>query len=75
MNAFIAGDVDTGKSVLRDYIKATLGFEELAAQTGKPSKSLMRMFSPLGNPAADNLFLVIGTLQRASGVSLEVRAA
>lgn len=25
-----AGDVDTGKVVMRDYINATIGFEELA---------------------------------------------
>lgn len=75
VNAFIGGDLDTGKSVLRDYIKATVGFEGLAEQTGKPSKSLMRMFSPSGNPAADNLFSVISTLQRESGVTLEVHAA
>lgn len=75
MNAFLGGDIATGKAVLRDYIKATVGFEGLAERTGKPSKSLMRMFSPAGNPAAENLFAVISTLQRASGVALEVRIA
>ena len=75
VNAFLGGDVDTGKSVLRDYINATVGFEGLAERTGTPSKSLMRMFSPAGNPAADNLFAVIRTLQQDSGVTLEVRAA
>ena len=35
----------------------------------------MRMFSPSGNPTADNLFSVMSTLQKASGVTLEVRAA
>ena len=75
LNAFLTGDLDTGKAVLRDYIKATVGFEGLAERTGKPSKSLMRMFSPAGNPAADNLFSVISTLQRDSGVTFEVRAA
>jgi len=75
INAFMQGDPDTGKAVLRDYINATVGFESLAEQTGKPSKSLMRMFSPSGNPTADNLFSVMSTLQKASGVTLEVRAA
>lgn len=75
VNAFIVGDLDTGKSVLRDYINATVGFEELGQQTGRPPKSLMRMFSPGGNPAAENLFSVLSTLQRVSGVTLEVRAA
>ena len=27
----LAGDVDTGKAILRDYIKATVGFEQLGA--------------------------------------------
>ena len=75
LNALLEGDVATGKSVLRDYIKATMGFEALAEATGTPPKSLMRMFGPRGNPSAGNLFAVIRCLQLASGVTLEVRAA
>jgi DNA-binding phage protein len=75
VNALLEGDIDTGKAVLRDYIKATIGFQALSVKIGTPSKSLMRMFGPSGNPAAKNLFAVIGELQRASGVTLEVRAA
>ena len=74
VNAFLVGDLATGKVILRDYIKATVGFEALAEATGRPSKSLMRMFSPSGNPAADNLFSVISSLQRSSGVTLLVSA-
>lgn len=74
VNALLAGEVEAGKSILRDYIKATVGFEALAATTGAPSKSLMRMFGPRGNPTAGNLFAVIRALQRASGVTLEVVA-
>ena len=29
VECLLAGDVDTGKIVLRDYINATIGFEEL----------------------------------------------
>ena len=65
VEAFLSGDVETGKAVLRDYINATIGFEELASVTGVTSKSLMRMFGPTGNPQANNLFAVIGHLQRA----------
>jgi DNA-binding phage protein len=68
----IAGEVEVGKAVLRDYINATVGFEKLAKATGAPSKSLMRMFGPKGNPRANNLFAVIGKLQRVSGVRLAV---
>jgi DNA-binding phage protein len=70
----IAGEVEVGKAVLRDYINinATVGFEKLAKATGTPSKSLMRMFGPKGNPRANNLFALIGKLQRVSGVRLAV---
>jgi len=75
LTALREGDLDTGKAVLRDYINATIGFEALAVATGTPAKSLMRMFSPRGNPSASNLFAVMGRLQKASGLTLEVRAA
>jgi DNA-binding phage protein len=70
----IAGDLEVGKAVLRDYINATVGFEKLAKATGTPSKSLMRMLGPKGNPRASNLLTVLGKLQRVSGVHLAVAA-
>lgn len=72
VDLLLNGDVGTGKLVLRDYINATLGFEALADHIGKPSKSLMRMFSAKGNPTAENLFSVISQLQKAAGVQLTV---
>ncbi|HEX2136697.1 MAG TPA: transcriptional regulator [Microvirga sp.] len=71
---FLAGDVATGKAVLRDYINATIGFERLAAETGTPPKSLMGMLGPKGNPTASNLFAVLSKLQQASGVNLAIVA-
>lgn len=68
------GDVSGGKAVLRDYINATIGFEALAAATGTPAKSLMRMFGPKGNPTAANLFAVLSALQAQTGIHLDVRA-
>jgi DNA-binding phage protein len=70
----ISGDVETGKAVLRDYINATVGFTKLAEVAGTPPKSLMRMFSVKGNPRANNLLSVIGTLQRVTKVHLAVAA-
>ncbi len=67
--------MDTGKAVLRDYISATIGFEELGGLTDKSPKSLMRMFGPRGNPRALNLFEIIGRLQRREGLRLEVGTA
>ncbi|TMK48955.1 MAG: transcriptional regulator [Alphaproteobacteria bacterium] len=72
IDAMLSGDVDTGKTILRDYIKATVGFEKLGEATGAPAKSLIRMFSPRGNPQAKNLFTVIGYLQKHAGLELHV---
>ncbi len=71
-DTMLAGDVDTGKAILRDYIKATVGFEKLAEATGTQPKSLIRMFGPRGNPQARNLFGIIGYLQKQAGVELHV---
>ena len=72
VEAMLGGDVEVGKAILRDYIKATVGFERLGAATGTQPKSLIRMFGPSGNPQARNLFGVIGYLQRDAGVRLAV---
>ena len=74
IDALFSGDVDTGKTILRDYIKATVGFEQLGAETGSSPKSLIRMFGPTGNPQARNLFAVISHLQRRAGLKLHVIA-
>src|SRR5947199_10863782 len=72
VDALLSGDVETGKTILRDYIKATVGFEKLGAATGAPPKSLIRMFGPRGNPQAKNLFSVLGYLQKRAGMRLHV---
>ena len=74
VECLLSGEVDTGKSVLRDYINATIGFKALGELTDKSPKSLMRMFGPKGNPQARNLFEIIGYLQKREGLRFEVRA-
>jgi len=74
VECLLSGDVDTGKAILRDYINATIGFEELGGLTDKSPKSLMRMFSPSGNPQARNLFEIIGCLLKREGLHFELRA-
>jgi len=74
VECLLAGDLEVGKSILRDYVNATVGFESLAKRSGKSPKSLMRMLGPDGNPQARNLFKLIGHLQQCEGVHLQVRA-
>ncbi|CAN5705415.1 hypothetical protein BH11PSE3_BH11PSE3_24650 [soil metagenome] len=72
IEVMLAGDIATGKTILREYIKATEGFEKLSQALGTPAKSLIRMFGPRGNPQARNLFGVISYLQKRDGLSLRV---
>lgn len=75
VEAMLAGDVATAKTILRDYINATVGFGDLAKATRISSKSLMRMLGPAGNPRADNLFEIVSFLQRREGVRFEIKAS
>ena len=72
VGAMIAGDVETGKSVLRKYINGAIGFVKLGADLDRSPKVLMRMFSATGNPQAKNLFEIIAYLQKLEGTRLEV---
>ena len=74
LQAMLAGEVDVAKTILRDYINATVGFTGLAEATHIPSKSLMRMFGPDGNPRAENLFEVVSFLQHREGVRFQIKA-
>ncbi len=71
---FLNGETQTARLILRDLVNATLGFEQLAALTDRPSKSLHRMLSPKGNPNMDNLAAIFGAMRRRLGVGFEVRA-
>jgi hypothetical protein len=75
VDCMLAGDVDTGKAMLRDYINATIGFEELGNVTHKSPKSLMRMLGSDGNPQARNLFEIVAYLQKHEGLRLTTRSA
>lgn len=74
LNAYLAGDTATGKAMLRDLVNATIGFEELAVETRKPSKSLHRMLAPRGNPSTENFFDIVRALQERTRVQLSVTA-
>ena len=74
VECFLNGEMGVGKTLMRDVINATVGYTKLGELTRRHPKSLMRMFSPAGNPQARNLFEVISRLQEHEGVRLEVTA-
>jgi DNA-binding phage protein len=67
---FLNGEPHTARLILRDLVNASLGFETLAAETNKPSKSLHRMLSEKGNPSMDNLAAIFGAVRKSLGVDI-----
>jgi len=59
VNELLAGDLEAGKAMLRDYINASITFQVLAGKLGKSDKSVHRMLGPRGNPRAGNIIEVI----------------
>lgn len=39
IDAMLSGDIETGKTIMRDYIKATIGFEKLGAARARRRKA------------------------------------
>jgi DNA-binding phage protein len=69
--AFLNGEPQLTRLILRDLVNATLGFEGLALKIAKPAKSLHRMLSKQGNPSMDNLAAILGALREELGVELQ----
>jgi DNA-binding phage protein len=73
VSLFLNGEPETARLILRDLVNATVGFEELAIATSKPSKSLHRMLSAKGNPTMDNLTTIFNVLRKALHVDIKVQ--
>ncbi len=68
-------EIDVARELLRDYVNATVGFQELGILTQKEPKSLMRMLGPRGNPSLKNISSLLASLKEHEGVELHVQAA
>ena len=73
ISLFLNGEPETARLILRDLVNATIGFEELAIATSKPSKSLHRMLSAKGNPTMDNLTAILKVLRKTLQVDIKVQ--
>src|SRR3546814_16231535 len=69
--AFLNGEPHVARLILRDLVNASVGFEGLAAETNRPSKSLPRMLSENGKPSMDNLSAIFDDVRKRLGVSFE----
>lgn len=72
-SAFLDGDIDTGKGLLRDYLNATGSLPHIAHALNKDDKSLRRMLGPKGNPNLKNFIELLNACQQEEQVRFEVR--
>ena len=71
-NAFLAGDIETGKSLLRDYLNATESIPAIASELNLNEKSIRRMLGPGGNPTLKNFINLLGACSRNEHLKLEI---
>jgi len=72
--SFLSGEPEIARLILRDLVNATLGFEQLAELTCKPSKSLHRMLSKNGNPNMDSLAAIFAAVCSCLNVDMRAHA-
>ena len=72
LHCFLAGDFDTGKNLLWDYLNATESTHIIADRRETNIKSLQRMVGPKGNPTTRNLFLIFNACTSNEGIKIKV---
>ena len=73
VSSFLDGEPDTARLMLRELVNSTIGFELLADELAKPSKSVHRMLSPKGNPTMDNLTSILAILRSKLKFDIDVK--
>lgn len=68
---FLNGEAEAARLLLRDVVNATVGFEQIATATNRPSKSVHRMLSARGNPTMENLTAVFSAIRKVLNISFE----
>ncbi|MCB9957161.1 MAG: hypothetical protein H6843_00955 [Rhodospirillaceae bacterium] len=69
LQAFLDGDVERGKALLREHVCAGIGFRELARLSGQHQNTLTRALGRGGNPRIDVFFGLIRLLADTQGLS------
>jgi DNA-binding phage protein len=71
-NSFLDGDLDTGKTLLRDYLNATEALPSIARELDLDEKSIRRMIGPKGNPTLKNFINLLGACKKLEHLDLKV---
>jgi hypothetical protein len=71
-NAFLDGEIDTGKRLIRDYLNATEAIPAIAGELNRNEKSIRRMIGPRGNPTLRNFANLLNACKRRERLELRV---
>jgi DNA-binding phage protein len=71
-NALLEGDIEAGKSLLRDYLNATESLPVVASELNMHEKSIRRMLGPKGNPTLKNFIGILKACTRMESLKLEI---
>lgn len=71
-NALLDGDIEVGKSLIRDYLNATGAFTVIADQLHKDEKSIRRMLGPSGNPTLKNFIGILRVCSNTEHLILKI---
>ena len=71
-NALLEGDIDTGKSLIKDYLNATGSFSVVADQLHKDEKSIRRMLGSGGNPTLQNFVGILKACSASEQMQLKI---
>lgn len=74
MECLANGEAGVAKTLLRDYVNATIGFDKLAKMMRKEPQAVMRMLRPSGNPGLENISKLLASLHKHEGVEPRVSA-
>lgn len=72
INAFLNSDIDTGKTLLRNYLNATEAIPSIALELEQNEKSIRRMLGPKGNPTLKNFINLLGACKKREGLELKI---
>ncbi len=68
---FLNGESEAARLLLREVVSVTVGFEQIALETKRPSKSVHRMLSARGNPTMESLSAVFAATRKVLNVRFQ----
>ncbi len=74
-HSMLNGEPEVGRIMLRDFVVAAIGIDELSQKIGKSRESLEHVLSDGVDPRAGDLLGIVAAIAEHEGLELEVQVA